>query len=100
MQWNNLPDDVWIEAGPRMFIVLVGGQSVWEILLDHWAGLSLRQIEDKHGVTHVTASRWIRQAKVKIREAGLNADAIKGYAERHETAQSYNAGGAVGPSCG
>ena len=79
----NLPDDVWIEHGPRLFIALVGGQVVWDIVVDHWRGLSLRQIEDKHDVSHMTASRWIRQAKVKMREAGLDADAVRGYADRH-----------------
>jgi len=88
MQWNNIPDDVWVEAGPRMFIALVGGQSVWDIVLDHWNGHSLRQIEERHGVNHVTAMRWIRQAKVKMREAGLNADAVKGYADRHAQAMA------------
>jgi transposase len=69
-----------------MFIALVGGDSVWQIIQDHWEGLSLRQIEDKHGVPRMTVSRWIRQAKIKMREAGLNADAVKGYAERHADA--------------
>lgn len=86
MQWNNIPDEVWIEAGPRLFIALVGGQSVWDIMLDYWKGMSLRDIEDKHGVNYVTAHRWIRQAKVKMREAGLNADAVMGYADRHAKA--------------
>lgn len=84
MDMHSLPDDDWIEFGPRMFIVMIGGQAVWDILLDHWSGLSLRDIESKHGISHMTAKRWIRQAKVKMREAGLNADAVKGYADRHK----------------
>jgi len=83
MDTSTLPDEIWIDCGPRMFIALIGGQATWDIVVDHWRGLSLRQIEAKHGVNYRTASRWIRQAKVKMRQAGLNADAVKGYAERH-----------------
>ena len=91
MNLSYFPDDVWIERGPNILLALIGGQCVWDIMLDHHAGMSDRDIEAKHGVPKTTARRWIRQAKVKMREAGLNADAVKGYADRHAEKQSQHA---------
>jgi len=83
MRLDSLPEQVWIESGPQMFTALIGGEDVWDMMSAYWKGESLRNIADRHGVSHVTVNNWIRRAKVKMREAGLNADAVRGYADRH-----------------
>lgn len=83
MNPQTFPDDVWIQHGPAMFIALIGGDTVWAIVVDHVNGMSDREIAQRHNVPKTTARRWIRQAKVKMRQAGLNAEAIQGYAARH-----------------
>lgn len=80
MDTSCIPDEQWIEHGPGLFRVVVGGEQAWEICLDHWHGMSWRQIGDKHGVSHMTARRWVTIAKQNMRQAGLNADAVRGYA--------------------
>lgn len=75
------PDQVWIDSGPGLFRVVVGGDHVWQIILDHWSGVSWRDIEAKHGIPQTTARRWVTIAKQNMRQAGLNADAVRGYAE-------------------
>ena len=76
MDLSTIPDHVWIERGPDMFRVLVGGQHVWDIILDHWQGMSWREIEAKHNVPRETARRWVTVAKQQLRQAGCDADAI------------------------
>ena len=68
-----------------MFRAIVGGDTEWAILADHWRGMSDRLLEAKHGVPRTTARRWITQAKMRLRRAGFDVDLIQGYADRHTT---------------
>lgn len=81
MNLSCIPDSVWIDRGPDLFRVVVGGDRVWEIVLDHWRGRTWREIEDIHGVPRETARRWVTVAKQNMRQAGLDADAVRGCAE-------------------
>ena len=85
MDLTCIPDEWWIERGPQMFRAIVGGDTEWAILADHWRGMSDRLLEAKHGVPRTTARRWITQAKMRLRRAGFDVDLIQGYADRHTT---------------
>lgn len=80
MDYRSLPDDIWIEKGPDLFRVVIGGDRVWDIIVSHWRGHSWRQIEEEHGVPRETARRWVTIAKQNLRQAGLDADAVRSVA--------------------
>ncbi len=71
MELQALTDNDRIQHFDRVFIELVGGDSVWQMMVDHHAGHSYRTIGEMNGVSHMTARRWITVGKAAMRRAGM-----------------------------
>ena len=72
-----LTDEDRIAHFDRVFVELLGGDDVWRMLVDHYQGYGYRVIGKNHGVSHMTARRWITSAKAAIRRVGLDATVLE-----------------------
>lgn len=68
-----------------VFLTMIGGEDVWDMLVDHYRRESYRTIADKHGVSHMTVRQWVTQAKAAIRRAGLDTTDIEARVAKQES---------------
>ena len=88
MDLSCIPDDWWVEYGPSMFRTIVGDDTDWALIQDHWRGMTLDAMAEKYDEPRSTIHRWITQAMMRLRRAGFPVDELRRTASQSQRASA------------